>query len=94
MPLILIAEAKNREIYDAVASQANIAADRPAGLVLHSAGETETGAVRIVDVWESAEHAAAFERDRLFPAMREAGMPEPSGPPAGHEQYEPFDYVA
>jgi hypothetical protein len=92
--MIVIAEAESREIYTAVAELAEVATKRPAGLVLHSAGETETGAVRIVDVWESAEHAAAFERDRLFPAMREAGMPEPSGPPAGHEQYEPFDYVA
>jgi heme-degrading monooxygenase HmoA len=92
MPLILIAEAENREIYEAVASQANMTADRPAGLVLHSAGETDSGAVRIVDVWESAEHAAAFERDRLFPAMREAGHAGPDGPQP--ERYEPFDYIA
>jgi heme-degrading monooxygenase HmoA len=90
--MIFIGEAENREIYEAVARQANMAADRPAGLVLHSAGETESGAVRIVDVWESAEHAEAFQRDRLFPAMREVGHAGPDGPEP--ERYEPFDYIA
>jgi heme-degrading monooxygenase HmoA len=75
-----------------VSSRVDVAGDRPAGLVLHTAGEAADGSTRIVTVWESAEHAEAFQRDRLFPAFEATGAGGVA--PAEPERFEPFDYVA
>jgi heme-degrading monooxygenase HmoA len=61
--------------------------------VLHTAGEGADGTTRIVTVWESAEHAEAFQRDRLFPAFEATGAMG-DGPPPEPERFETFDYVA
>jgi hypothetical protein len=94
MPIVQVSRADKRDTYDAVSTRLGLASDRPAGLILHSASETASGEVEIVDVWESVEHAGAFARDRLFPAFEAAGVMDQitSRPPP--VAYEPFEYVA
>ena len=77
MAIVLTAKAPSREIYEQV--NAKVGSEVAPGLIVHTASEVD-GAVRIVDVWESAEHAMAFAQDRLGPAIAAAGqqmdMPE------------------
>lgn len=69
------------EIYDRVNAEMNVEDSPPEGLIVHTAGELD-GVFQIVDVWESAEHAERFDRDRLAPAVAKvAGMTPPEGPP-------------
>jgi hypothetical protein len=69
------------EIYDRVNAEMKIEDSPPEGLIVHTAGELD-GVFQIVDVWESAEHAERFDRDRLAPAVAEVvGMTQPEGPP-------------
>ena len=51
----------NRELYYSLSEKVNLFGDRPTGLILHAAGETATGPVQIVNVWDSRAHADAFE---------------------------------
>lgn len=51
----------------------------PAGHVLHLAGPSDVG-VRVVDVWETREHAVRFKDEYAEPAVTSLGI-EP-GPPA------------
>ena len=48
----------------------------PRGTILHMAGPTAKG-WEVVDVWESREQFDRFVTERLAPALKEAGMPEP-----------------
>ena len=49
----------------------------PPGLIVHTAGWDETsGVFRIFAVWESAEQAGTFIRDRVRPVLEEA-LPNP-----------------
>jgi len=87
MTVLLVSSAPDRSSYDKVAGIVDLVADRPAGLVLHAASELPDGTVQIVDVWESAEHADAFGRDRIFPAFAAAGVLEQmtsQPPPVAH----------
>jgi hypothetical protein len=59
--------------------------DRPAGLLVHVAA-IDNARLRVVDVWESAEALDAFS-EILFPAVKQAGFPEPSGPPKVTQVY-------
>lgn len=56
--------------YDGVKERLNIDADRPAGLLFHTAGFTGTGLFRIFDVWESEADWKRFESERLMPAVQ------------------------
>lgn len=40
----------------------------PAGLLVHAAGITESGAFRVFDVWQTREHMEAFYESVLMPA--------------------------
>ena len=70
MAIVLIATAPSRELYDQVNSK--IGTEIAPGLIVHTASEVD-GAVRIVDIWESADHAMAFAADRLGPAIAAVG---------------------
>jgi hypothetical protein len=94
MPIVQLSHADSRAEYDAVTQLLDFSANRPAGLILHAASETPTGTVEIVDVWASAEHAAAFEREHLFPAFEATGLMAQIGARPQPVAYEPFDYVA
>ncbi|WP_205697558.1 hypothetical protein [Conexibacter sp. SYSU D00693] len=54
--------------YDAIGARLRIDEDPPAGLVVHAAGFSGD-TFEIVEVWESAEHADRFARERLMPAV-------------------------
>jgi quinol monooxygenase YgiN len=90
MPIVMISHAPSRELYEKVAAEAHIAAERPPGLVIHTASEMPDGSVRIVDVWESQEHVDEFERTQLMPAFAAVGAPV--GPPE-REVTEPFHVI-
>ena len=58
------------EMYERVNEKMGIAHDPPAGLIVHTASETD-GTMVIVDVWESQEAFDRFSEERLMPALRE-----------------------
>jgi hypothetical protein len=71
------------EQYDAVNAKAELEANPPAGLIHHTLGVSDQGAV-ILDVWESQDAFESFREDRLNPALESivgaevfAGMPTP-----------------
>lgn len=59
--------------------------DRPSGLLLQVAGESEDG-LQIVSVWESGAHHDRFVAERLHPALRRAGVP--ADPDMRHVEFE------
>jgi hypothetical protein len=93
MPIVSISTAPSRELYEQVTKEADLAGNRPDGLVLHAASELPGGEVQIVDVWGSAAAHEAFGRSRLFPAFAAVGVLEmvEAGPrPALSET---FDFI-
>ena len=76
MAIIQVSSAPSRAVYDAVQAVVGIAANPPAGLIVHGAAEVADGTVLIIDAWESSESMAAFERDRLLLAFQQI----PGGP--------------
>jgi hypothetical protein len=94
MPVVQVSRAESRDVYEAVASRIDMAGNRPPGLILHSASETASGEVEIVDVWETAEDAGHFASDRLFPIFQAVGMTEHIQSSPQPVAYEPFDYVS
>jgi heme-degrading monooxygenase HmoA len=94
MPVVQVSQAGSRGEYESVSSQLDLQGDRPPGLILHSASETASGEVEIVDVWESAEAARAFEQERLLPIFEAAGLMDAIGSRPQPVAYEPFDYLA
>ena len=58
--------------YDHIMDRLSVDSEPPDGLIVHTAGwDEQAGVFRIVAVWESAEHAAAFMRDRVQPVLDE-----------------------
>ena len=55
------------------------------GLILHAAGPCDVG-TRVVDVWESKEHAGRFFTEQVGPALASLGV-EP-GPPVSMTEYD------
>jgi hypothetical protein len=69
------------ELYDAITSNIEVTTNHPLGLIMHAAGEAD-GVWRIVEVWDSAEYAEAFDREVLVPAIAAAtGSPPPGDAP-------------
>lgn len=54
----------------------NIERDTPSGARARFAGPTENG-WRVASLWDSRESFDAFLRDRLAPALQQAGRPAP-----------------
>jgi hypothetical protein len=53
--------------------------DWPQGMISHTGGEHADGnGITVWEVWESRDAQAAFMDSRVGPALREAGVPEPS----------------
>jgi hypothetical protein len=90
MPIVMVSHAPSRDLYERVAARAHIDAERPDGLIVHTASETADGTVRIVDVWESQADVDEFERTRLIPAFAAVGAP---GSPPQRELTEPFHII-
>jgi hypothetical protein len=67
------------EIYNQV--EEKIGADGPPdGLIVHTAVDND-GRPKIIDVWESEEHAQRFGEERLGPAIVEIAGDAVGGPP-------------
>jgi hypothetical protein len=62
------------ETYEKITAEAGVQTTAPEGLIVHVAGQTETG-TRIIDVWESKAAYDAFTADRLVPAIERLGVP-------------------
>jgi hypothetical protein len=77
---ILSPEAVTYEIYEQVSDKLNAQGDLPEGLIVHTASVVD-GKLKIVDVWESEEHAQRFGEERLGPAIVEVAGEEVGGPP-------------
>jgi len=65
------------EQYDAAvrALGLDVGGEHP-GALFHWAAQTDAG-VKVVDVWASKEEMQQFVEQRVAPAGREAGLPEP-----------------
>ena len=68
------------DIYNQVQDKINTEGDPPEGLIVHTASEVD-GKLKIVDVWESEEHAQRFGEQRLGPAIMEVAGEQVAGPP-------------
>jgi hypothetical protein len=81
--------------YDKVAERLDVAANPPAGMIVHTAGwDEENGTFRIFDVWESRQDFDRFFTERLEPALNEL-MPQfensNASPPDREGKYETHD---
>ena len=73
-----------------------IGEDPIAGLIVHTAGfDKDAGVFRIVDVWESKDHAERFIAQRVRPMMEQGreALPDPENatPPTREVFYELHD---
>jgi hypothetical protein len=74
--------------YDAVA--ARLGDIHPDGLIIHTAGfDDDAGVFRILDVWQTREHAQRFIDEQLMPIIEELMTSQPDGN-AGPPQRETF----
>ena len=62
----------SQETYDKVREQ--MALVEPAGGIFHVAGPSPNGGWRVIEVWESEEHANRFFDDHLRPAFDAVGV--------------------
>jgi hypothetical protein len=98
MPIVVIDEwaegGPDTTNYDAFNAQMGLVDDPPEGLVVHTAGVTEEGGFRVVDVWESQEAWDRFNDGRLGPAIREvlSGL-HPQPLPPRTEIYELYNVI-
>ena len=60
--------------YDEVSDM--IGDEKPDGVHLHIAMKTEDG-IRVIEVWDSAEHDERYMAAGLGEALQKAGVPEP-----------------
>src|SRR3954465_3012264 len=62
--------------YDNALSQLELDDDPPAGLILHLASEG-TGAMNVIEVWQTAEAAESFIEQRLRPVLERNHVRQP-----------------
>src|SRR3954465_5663056 len=81
MPIVRIVSPREVtwDIYQQVQDKINTEGDPPEGLIVHTASEVD-GKLKIVDVWESEEHAQRFGEQRLGPATMEGAGEKGRGP--------------
>lgn len=68
----------SREVYDKV--REHLGLEKPAGGIFHIAGPSPSGGWRVIEVFESEEHAKRFVTERLRPAFEALGAPAPPPP--------------
>jgi hypothetical protein len=56
------------DMLDAVTEEMGVDKNPPDGLIVHTHFEKD-GEVRVIDMWETAEHYGKFLESRLMPAM-------------------------
>jgi hypothetical protein len=81
--------------YDAVSARLNAQDDKPAGLIVHTAGFDEDGGVfRILDIWETKADGDRFVKERLMPIVEELFANNPdAAPPSREGWYELHDVI-
>jgi hypothetical protein len=88
------ADDRSTNNYDAIREALHVDADKPAGLIVHTAGFAGGGVFRIFDVWESEEHVKRFLDERLMPTVEKVMAGGGTGePPAREYTYELHDIV-
>jgi hypothetical protein len=82
MPIVRILSPREvtYDIYQQVSEKLDTEGNPPDGLIVHTASEVD-GKLKIVDVWESEEHAQRFGQERLGPAIMEVAGDQVGGPP-------------
>lgn len=80
MSVLIIATAPGREEYEKVTAQVGDPQSQE-GVELHIAAERADGSVYVVTVFESAEAADTFEKEKLLPAFQAVGVMPEGGPP-------------
>ena len=82
MPIVRIVSPREVTygIYEQVDAKLGVESNPPEGLIMHSASVVD-GKLKIVDVWESEEHAERFGAERLGPAIMEVAGEQVGGPP-------------
>jgi hypothetical protein len=93
MVAVQVSYAPSRELYDAVGAHVRLAADRPAGLIVHTANELPDGQIQIIDIYESMDELAAFGQSRILPAFTAAGVPAQVMEAARPTPYAAFEIV-
>jgi hypothetical protein len=74
--------------YDAVSERLQAHTDKPAGLIVHTAGfDEDAGVFRIFDVWETRADGERFVSERLMPIVEELLAGRPDAPPPDREIY-------
>jgi len=68
------------DLYQQVTAKVDLGNNPPDGLIIHTASEVD-GHLKIVDIWESDEHADRFGQERLGPAIAEIAGEQMAGPP-------------
>lgn len=93
MAVVIITELPpmaNRAMEEAVSTELDIDRNPPAGLIVHTASETD-GVITIVDVWESRKQFDDFDAERLRPAVgKVTGMGPDQAPPMERKILEPY----
>lgn len=82
MPIVRMVSPRDvtYDIYKQVEAKIGVENDPPEGLIVHTASEVD-GQLKIVDIWESEEHADRFGQERLGPAIAEVAGQAMAGPP-------------
>lgn len=101
MPIALVQEFKitdddrTTSNYDHVMQALGLDDAPPPGLIVHTAGWDEaSGVFRIFAVWDSAEQASTFIRDRIRPVLEEEpANPERRDPPDMESMYDLHHFV-
>jgi hypothetical protein len=79
---------RSTTIYDSIAQRLNVDSDKPEGLIVHTAGfDEDAGVFRILDVWETREHAERFLNDRLMPIVQEMMASRPDARPPDRQTF-------
>ena len=74
--------------YDLFGEKLDVAANPPAGLILHTAGFGTDGVFRIYEVWESREAQERFHEERLMPLIEETMASGAGNPPVTQDMYD------
>lgn len=78
----------SEELYEKL--RARLGMDAPAGGTVHLAGPSPRGGWRVLEVFDSVEDASRFLKERLVPALQEAGV---SGRPPEPEFWPVHNYM-
>ena len=62
----------SQELYERLRKQLDL--EGPAGGILHVAGPSPNGGWRVIEVFESEEHAGRFLKERFGPALEAVGF--------------------